>query len=85
MLGVTDAKPRRNRIQHYRHTVCRATKTDAVLGPPKERSERPMPKTDAYARPKQDSVQTRNLETNTPNCSESPMPQIALLGINLLF
>ena len=60
-------------------------KTDAVLGPPKERSERPMPKTDAYARPKQDSIQTRNFDTNTPNCSESPMPQIALLGINLLF
>ena len=47
-----------------------------------ECSEQPMPKPNAYALPKHGSIQIRNFDTNTPNRSESPMPQIALLGIN---
>ena len=50
-----------------------------------ECSEWPMPKPNAYALPKHGSIQIRNFDTNTPNRSESPMPQIALLGNNLLF
>ena len=46
-------KSRRNRIQHYRHTVLLSTgpqKTDAMLGPQNHCSESPMFKTKTKAK-----------------------------------